>query len=310
MQRMHVQQHLLAAQALIQARNLQGAIARCRDALALEPDNAQAFALIGACQLELGLTKEARKTAEEGLAAAPDFVPLHRVLGLAAAARNEFGLANHHLREAVRLNPTDANSHVTLAQFLSRDGTREESIKSLERALSLAPDNVNVLSMIAATNLNLNRLDQAERFARRAYELAPCNPNVLVTNGVLELRRGRVESAEEFAYLAAGVGALTQPTLELFAAAQMARSVWLRPLWVAVQGLQRIGAMGRVALLYALTVAAPLGFILPPAPFNLIAGWTALGGYCLVVLCLFGSSFIIRRMVALRSRAARIKREF
>ena len=310
MQSTQVQQLLLAAQALIQARNLPGAIARCREALVLEPSNAQARALVGACQLELGQTEEAIATAKLGLAAAPDSVPLHRVLGLAAAARNEFFLADQHLREAVRLNPIDPNSHVALAQFLSRYGTRAESIRSLEAALSLAPENVNGLSMIAATNLTLNRLDEAERFARRAYELAPSNPAVLVTNGMLELRRGRAESAEEFAYLAAGVGAMTQPTLELFAAAQIARSVWLRPLWIAVKGLQGIGGVGRVLLLYALTVAALLGFLLLPAPFHLIVGWTAVGAYFLVILCVFGSSFIIRRLVALRSQAAQIKSEY
>jgi hypothetical protein len=127
---------------------------------------------------------------------------------------------------------------------------------------------------------------------------------------MLELRRGRAESAEEFAYLAAGVGALTQPTLELFAAAQIARSVWLRPLWIAVKGLQRIGGVGRVLLLYALTVAALLGFLLLPAPINLVVGWTAVGAYFLVIFCVFGASFIIRRMVTLRSRAAQMKSEY
>lgn len=306
----HFHQHLAAGQALMRAHNFHGAIARFKEALALSPNNEQALALLAGCQMDLGQLKEAKATAEAGLAAAPDYPPLQRTLGAIVGQQGDTIAAEKHLRRAIELNPNDPMSYAVWANILTRYGRHGPAVEALEKAMALAPDDFRVLSSAANTYLNATRYDDAERAARRAYALAPGEPSVLVVNGFVDLRRGRIESAESFAQLAASTVAFYRPVLSLFAQVQMAKSRWLRPIWFAMNWLLSISPDTRVIVFFILYAFTPVAFAFPPAPYHWIAGGLMVAVTLAFMLTLRLGDSIVRSMVARTSRAAQLKREY
>ena len=93
---------------------------------------------------------------------------LARVL-LGDPGRREQGL--RHLREALRLEPGDAETHYQLGLALLAGGTRGEAAVHFRRSASLAPGHALAHAQTALLLLGDGRSAEAVAFARRAVEL-------------------------------------------------------------------------------------------------------------------------------------------
>ncbi len=145
--------------------DLQGAEAKCREALHLDPEYAE----------------------------------VHEVLGMVLSdqGRGEEGIAE--LREAVRLNPDGFDPHFNLAWTLYHHGHAEEALREHEVALARAwtgPDHAYAHNNAAYFHAALNQGAEAIREAKAAAELTPDNPYVADTLGHMTVLFGDAAEAE------------------------------------------------------------------------------------------------------------------
>lgn len=122
-----------------QAGNTERAVLLYRQHLLVEPNNAQAWYLLGAALVNLGQLDEARST----------------------------------LRQATSINPRHAEAHNHLGVVLAQQASFEEAIASFRRALELKPDNSEILNNLGLALLQQDKANDAIALFQRALELRP-----------------------------------------------------------------------------------------------------------------------------------------
>jgi tetratricopeptide (TPR) repeat protein len=113
----------------------------------------------------------------EGLAAALESNPGHTPILLRMAQMELEGgqpeKAANHLREAVRLEPDNADARLELGRALYELGRIDEAIGQTEEILARDPGHVDALYNLGAIRANQGRLDQAREIWTRAVAAAP-----------------------------------------------------------------------------------------------------------------------------------------
>lgn len=160
-----------------------------RDACLLPPLNAIQLPTVGVANLKI--TSKAKKDylaacnslkdrdydkAEESLRKAVDTDPKYVVawvtLGQLLAAQNKLDPAHEACERARSTDPTYLPSYLCLADAAARSQHWEETLRMSDRALEIDPSNDPVAyDYSAAANMNLHKLDQAERSALKAIEV-------------------------------------------------------------------------------------------------------------------------------------------
>jgi TolB-like protein len=155
------------------------------EALALDPDYAHAYALLGwiyITMFNLDSGKPIHEFTERALDAGTRAVELdeqdpwgHLVLGLALARRRQPGPALMHLSKTIELNPSFALGHAGLGYGLAAGGQPERGLEALEQAHRLSPRDP-FLAIYAPT------VRYMALFALKRYEetIAVCRETVAV----------------------------------------------------------------------------------------------------------------------------------
>jgi tetratricopeptide (TPR) repeat protein len=189
--------HLLGAIAL-QRRDVDTAIASCRQAIAVMPDFAKAHSNLGAALVLKGRLAEAIGTLETATRIDPDFAPAYVNLGDALLKENRIDDAVSALERAVALAPDHVMAHVNLGGALTRQRKLDRAIAVLKTAVRLDP------SQVAAHN----NLGNALRFAgdfegalaalHRARALAPRMAEIPAHLGLAYRVMGRLDEAADW----------------------------------------------------------------------------------------------------------------
>lgn len=122
-----------------QAGNAETAVPLYRQYLLAEPNNAQAWYLLGAALTQLGQLDEARGS----------------------------------LRQATSVNPRHAEAHNHLGVVLAQQASVDEAISSFRRALELKPDNSEILNNLGLALLRQDKASDAIAIFQRALEVRP-----------------------------------------------------------------------------------------------------------------------------------------
>ena len=144
------------------------------------------------------LAREAKEAAHRAVALAPSSAEGH----VALAAYHD-GITNDNRRareatlEALRLAPADADALRALALADQELGQWEASIPLLERALAVDPRSVSTLSRIGRTLLWMRRYPEAQESFDRALALAPSNVEVIESRAMVRLATGDLAGAQE-----------------------------------------------------------------------------------------------------------------
>ncbi|HKE87179.1 MAG TPA: tetratricopeptide repeat protein [Vicinamibacterales bacterium] len=103
----------------------------------------------GIAALRQGLVDAAIDRFETAVARSADSSEAHRVLGTAYGIRGDVAKSVQHLRDAVRLNPRDERSWLTLASTLEDTGELAEAVTVLRSAIAMLPDSGALRSRLA-----------------------------------------------------------------------------------------------------------------------------------------------------------------
>ncbi|MEP0827275.1 MAG: glycosyltransferase family 39 protein [bacterium] len=105
--------------------------------------------------------------------------------------------AERELKLSIVLEPFNADYYYFLAQLYNEMNLRQKAFEILQKAYSFAPDNVMILSGLAAHHFRLGELERAEFYANEGIRINPDEPYPYMFKGMVEEKQGRLQQALE-----------------------------------------------------------------------------------------------------------------
>ncbi len=168
-----------------------------RRALAEDPEDAQALALLAQAVSEQGRHDEAMKLAREAVGRRPDdsytHVALARVLMEAGKKREALAAAD----EALRIDPDDETNWGLKSSLLGQNDRWAEALEAAEAGLAIDAEDDTCRNMRALCLQQLGRREEAEAAAEEALEADPDSALAHATRGWAYVRSGDQRRAEE-----------------------------------------------------------------------------------------------------------------
>ncbi|MDT8998983.1 PEP-CTERM system TPR-repeat protein PrsT [Paucibacter sp. APW11] len=171
----------LMAQARIQATggDIDGAIGRLDAALAKNPQSAQALLLKAEMLLRgKGEREAAIQTFKQVISIEPASFDAHAALITIALSHNQPAQAREQLNQLKKAGVGASKTQYLEAQLSFAEGDFKKARELLQALRRHAPDHVPMLTLAAATELQLNALTEADALASRAAQLAPNQPPI------------------------------------------------------------------------------------------------------------------------------------
>ena len=137
-----------------------GAIEYLRQAVALDPKNERNLRTMGTVYRDLEQYDEAIEAFEKAIAIAPT-VASYDLLGDCYRVKKKYDLAEESLRDALRLDPTEYNVYVTLANVYFDNGKYDLALENLQKAIALDPKREYAYLGMAETYAKLNNFPRA-----------------------------------------------------------------------------------------------------------------------------------------------------
>ncbi|MFC3814271.1 tetratricopeptide repeat protein [Lysobacter sp. GCM10012299] len=145
--------------------------------------------------LRRGAASEALAAAREAIAAQPQDANAHRLLAAALRLDGDRDGALAAIDQAIELAPEDANMHLERAGLLLRERQIDEAQAALARTTGLDPNQFPAYIIQAHLAIARGDLNEADRLVRTAARIAPEHPHVAAIEGTLALRRGDADRA-------------------------------------------------------------------------------------------------------------------
>ena len=156
-----------------QAGRLQLAEQICRNILAVEQNQPQAWHLLGVVSAQFGKHQAAVECIRRALAIQPDWAAAHNNLGSMLSDQARLDEAVICLRRALELRPDFAEAYNNLGIALKKQGKLDEAVACYRRALELSPDDAKAHYNLGIVLQDQRKLDAAVACYRRTLELKP-----------------------------------------------------------------------------------------------------------------------------------------
>ncbi|HZQ68129.1 MAG TPA: tetratricopeptide repeat protein [Terriglobales bacterium] len=116
---------------------------------------------------------EAIRHYEKALEIAPDFYPAHNNLGSAYLAKSDFAAAQSQFETAIKLNQSDSEAYLNLANVQLQTRNYEPALKNAEEGLRRNPNSAFGKFVMGSIFERLARFAEAERTLREAVQIDP-----------------------------------------------------------------------------------------------------------------------------------------
>ena len=168
-----------------------------RRALELEPDNANAHALLGAVQNQYERDwPSAQRSFRRAIALTPNDAFVHSAYGCHLFMRGADGEAERELLLARKLDPLYVNSRAHLMNLLVRQSRFDEAKAEIDAMLDIAPDSLSANGLEGVLALALGDSERAVTIYARLRELLPNHPGVLASLAGAHAAAGRIDEAD------------------------------------------------------------------------------------------------------------------
>jgi len=168
-----------------------------RQALATEPQDAYAHALLALCLAEREKFDEATNEAQHAIHLGPDFPFSHYAHARVLYARNRFYEARVAIEEAIRLDSADADYFSLLAAIHLEEKRWPEALNAAERGLQFDPEHVGCTNLRAMAMVKLGRKAEAGATIDAALARNPDNALTHANQGWTLLEKGDPKQALE-----------------------------------------------------------------------------------------------------------------
>lgn len=174
------------------------------DALALDPDSAEALTADGAIRLFFDWDFDsAERSLTRALALNPSYTSAYLAYGDLLMMRAEFDRGLAMIRNAIALSPLDPGLNMNLGDFLIFAGRFDDAVRHLEHTLEIAPGFVPARLRLAEALALAGRHDTALLQAENAFAEAQSLPRARETRALVLAIAGRcAEARQELVVLA------------------------------------------------------------------------------------------------------------
>lgn len=150
---------------------------------------------------EQGNYNVALQEAKQSLAIDPDYAAGYGLLGLIYMDLKDARSAEENFQRALRLTPDDSNLNNNYGWFLCQSGRHQQGIEHFNRALQnplyATPSKPLHNAGICAMRMGDER--QAEQYFQRAFQVDPNNPVAMYNLGEIHLKRNEIDKARFYA---------------------------------------------------------------------------------------------------------------
>ena len=171
--------------------------AELRQALAAEPDDAYAHAILSLCLTARRTLDEATTEAQQAIYLAPDLAFAHYALAWVLHHRRRNTDALAAIREAIRLNPDDADFLAVEAQIHLDEKRWPDALAAAERGLQSDSEHVNCTNLRAVALVKLGRKSEAGATIDAALRRHPDDALTHANQGWTLLEQGEPRKALE-----------------------------------------------------------------------------------------------------------------
>ena len=168
-----------------------------RQALAADPQDAYAHALLALCLAHREKFSEATDEARQAIHLAPDFSFAHYAHASVLDDRNRFAGALTAINEAIRLDPEDADYHALLGSIHFQERRWADALSAAEQGLQFNPEHVGCTNLRAMAMVKLGRKGDAGRTIDSALAKNPDNALTHANQGWTLLEHGDSKKAAE-----------------------------------------------------------------------------------------------------------------
>ena len=190
-------QHLERALLLYQQSRHDQAETELRQALAAEPQDAYAHALLGLCLAHRESFQEATDEVRQAIHLAPDFSFAHFAHAHVLYDRNRFAEALPAINEAIRLEPENADQYALLANIHLQESRWQDALNAAEQGLQFDPEHVGCTNLRAMAMVKLGRRAEAGKTIDAALSKSPENSLTHANQGWTLLEKGDPKKAAE-----------------------------------------------------------------------------------------------------------------
>jgi tetratricopeptide (TPR) repeat protein len=168
-----------------------------RLALAQEPDDAHAHALLALCLAENKKFKDATDEARQAVQLAPDYDFAHYAAAKVAYARDHCSDALRAIEEAIRLDPTAPDYRALLAAIHFDQSRWKEALAAAEAGLEQDAEHVGCANLRAMALVKLGRRAEAGRTIDATLARNPDNSSTHANQGWTYLEANNPQKALE-----------------------------------------------------------------------------------------------------------------
>ncbi|MBL9201249.1 MAG: tetratricopeptide repeat protein [Opitutaceae bacterium] len=166
-------------------------------ALAQQPDDPQALALLALSRLQQAKREPALDAARQAVGLAPDEPFLHNVHAHVLREQGRHDDALGAVLEAIRLDPGDADHFALLASIELGRGKWQPALEAAEQALALNAEHVGAANLRAMALVRLGRKAEAMESVDYALDRAPDDAFSHANQGWNHLHRNDPRKAQE-----------------------------------------------------------------------------------------------------------------
>ncbi len=145
----------------------------CRQVLKTEPDNPDAFHVLGVLAAKEERYDEAIGFFREAIRLKKDFPPFHYHLALAFQKRGETSAAEEEYRRVIALEPENISAHSSLGALYMSQKQWDKAVAALERVIEIKPDCAEAYSDLGVVLKKLNRREEAKVLYMKAVIFKP-----------------------------------------------------------------------------------------------------------------------------------------
>ncbi len=173
--------------------DLEGAIATCQKAIAIEPNRAEAHGILGSCYLKKFDAKHAIEHLKLATQIAPDVEPYHHYLGAAYSIEMKTLLMENELSQAMRLDPRNVQNYLVLGSHYLRMGIVGKALDAVMSGLRKMPKSGQLHELAAIALTMIKQDEEAEVHYKKAIE---DKPDLKPSFGLWLIDQGRFEEAK------------------------------------------------------------------------------------------------------------------
>jgi predicted O-linked N-acetylglucosamine transferase (SPINDLY family) len=191
-----IEQALLLANSHRQAGQVQQAEKIYQEILRKDPDNAQAYGMLGILAGQAGDMERAILLTRKAIRIDPDTANFHYNLGIMFKERGRLAEAIASYRKAIALKPDFDNALYNLGNALQADGQGEEAIACQRQVVAIRPGHAEAYNNLGILLKEARRFEEANSCYRQAIAISPGFAEAYSNLGVLLQEMEQLDEAE------------------------------------------------------------------------------------------------------------------